>query len=183
MLDGRGTGGGYGHRLLGPGRAAVLDHAVVAFERVERRAGESDDLVDEMLGLVLDKKVGDKADSRSGAKVELGGDGEEIGREERDVDVRENLKLRKGTCELRSSAGLGGMGMGMEMEKLAHLSSDELDNASLEVGVGGELTCGDGLEPSIPIGREVGVGGELACGNGLKLSTYWMQHFGRARTC
>lgn len=47
-----------------------------------------------VLGVVFGEKVGEEADGRGGAEVELRGDGDDVGREKGDVDVGEDLELQ-----------------------------------------------------------------------------------------
>lgn len=53
----------------------------------------------EMLGVVFGEKVGEKTNGRGGAEVELGGDGDDVGRKEGDVDVGKDLELQAGISD------------------------------------------------------------------------------------
>ena len=92
--------GGHG-RHLGARGAAVLDHAVVRLQRVERAARERHDLVHEVLRVLLREKVGNQSDCGRRAQVELGRDREKVRREKRDVDVWEDLQLRRARVSVR----------------------------------------------------------------------------------
>lgn len=91
-----------------PTRSAILDDTIIALERDEGTSSKGDDFVREVFSVVGCEKVGDEADGGGGAEVELRGDGDEVGREERDVDRGEHLEL---SAE-RANKGERGLEMG-----------------------------------------------------------------------
>lgn len=87
-----------------PRRPAILDEAVVSFERGEGRAGESDNLMYEVLRVLFRQEVRDETNGSCRTQVELRSDGDEVGGEESDVDSREDLKLRSRLVRTAPSA-------------------------------------------------------------------------------